>query len=358
MLPKLSSVSTISTSVSTETLPIALFIINGESNSGGYALNSQAPSNEIGVRSEVKILNNTTLTFENLNIGVNNLIDHSGLSNGVTHGFELALANAVRDGYLKFSEVYLVKTGHGGSQISQWLEGGEFWNKFVERINASKTILNSQYKVPQTFVIYSQGINDAIASVNATTWKNATTDHLLKIRKKLGYVPILMTKFMSPYSSYNTQIDNIATSSSFNLAISATSASLRDANHWDYNGFITIFDRMIPQINYIKNNYSLLQNNATFDYLINNSGSFITASQSTGSQSSGSGASNVTGSVTWGSFVNSLQSGSFLNMNGSIPAGATSTQAINAQQPFSILVDYLSPFESTDATVVYLDDVL
>ena len=46
---------TITSSITKRT---ALFIINGESNSGGYALNSQAPSNEIGIRNEIKILNN------------------------------------------------------------------------------------------------------------------------------------------------------------------------------------------------------------------------------------------------------------------------------------------------------------
>ena len=62
-----------------------LVVINGESNSGGYALNSEASPRELGRRRSVKILNNTTLaTFDDLDIGVNNLVGHTGLANGVT----------------------------------------------------------------------------------------------------------------------------------------------------------------------------------------------------------------------------------------------------------------------------------
>lgn len=37
-----------------------LFIFNGESNSGGQALNSAASPSELGIKSNVQILNNTT----------------------------------------------------------------------------------------------------------------------------------------------------------------------------------------------------------------------------------------------------------------------------------------------------------
>ena len=332
---------------------VALFVINGESNSGGYALNSQAPSNEIGVRNEVKILNNSSFVFEDLNIGVNNLIDHAGLSNGSTHGFELPLANAVRDKSIDFSEVYLVKTGQGGSRIGEWGVSGTYYQKFVQRVDSAKTILKRQGKTPIIFVIYSQGINDALASYSATVWRDSTISHFKRIRQKLGFVPILMTKFMSNYSTYNSQLDLIGTYNDFNIPIYTADATLRDPNHWDYFGFPTIFSRMIIHINRITNEYALSQNTAMYNYLSNNLTSTVTSVSSGGGNS---GTVNTAGVVSWTGFVNSLQSNDFLQMNGSTPAGAKSSNTINAQQPFSIIVEYLNLAEA-DAIVVYFDDV-
>lgn len=97
-----------------------LVIINGESNSGGYALNSEALSSELLPRSAVQILDNTGLaTWQDLDIGTNNLVGHSGLSNGSTHGFELELANRAETDSFYNEPVYLVKTGQGGSTIAQ-----------------------------------------------------------------------------------------------------------------------------------------------------------------------------------------------------------------------------------------------
>lgn len=100
---------------------VPLIIIVGESNSGGYALNSELSSSELLARPAVQILNNNTLVFEDLQIGVNNLIGHSGLSNGPTHGMESGLANSIESGLnWGVDQIHLVKTGQGGSQVSQW----------------------------------------------------------------------------------------------------------------------------------------------------------------------------------------------------------------------------------------------
>ena len=76
-----------------ERRPKLLVIITGESNSGGFALNSEATTEEVAPRSAVQILDNDVLAFRPLDIGTNNLLGHAGLKPTETHGFELELAN-------------------------------------------------------------------------------------------------------------------------------------------------------------------------------------------------------------------------------------------------------------------------
>jgi Carbohydrate esterase, sialic acid-specific acetylesterase len=225
-----------------------LVIINGESNSGGYALNSEAPSGEKGVQSQVQILNNTTLIFEDLNIGGNNLIDHAGLSNGVTHGFELELAiRAITGGY--YNNVHLIKTGQGGSQISQWNVGGGYFNKFDERITAAKTLIDfSDYNI---IILFSLGINDAISGTNVSTWKTNVTNHFVNMRSEIGQgdIPIIMTEFQgmggTGYPTYCTAIQELAASISNVYSIDVTGAGLRDTNHWNYIGMKSVAGEML-----------------------------------------------------------------------------------------------------------------
>ena len=224
-------------------------IINGESNSGGYALNAEAQSLELQPRPSVKILNNTSLTsFDTLQIGVNNLVGHSGLSNGSTHGFELELANRadVRPFYI--TPVYLTKTGQGGSQIAQWETGQLYWTTFLSRINASKTLLvGISYR---TVVLFSLGINDAIAGTNVTSWKAAVQAHFVKIRAELGATtPIVMTEFQgmggTGYPAFTAAIQEIAADDPYTYSISASGAGLRDTNHWNYAGMKLVAGRML-----------------------------------------------------------------------------------------------------------------
>jgi hypothetical protein len=77
---------------------VPLIIFNGESNSGGYADNSEALPSELAPRPSVQILDNIGLaSFLDLDIGTNNNVDHLGLSN-TSHGWELGLANSVEAG--------------------------------------------------------------------------------------------------------------------------------------------------------------------------------------------------------------------------------------------------------------------
>lgn len=225
------------------------FIFTGESNSGGYAPNSSATVGELSAQSQVQILNNTSLAFEPLHIGVNNLIGHTGLS-GPYHGFELDLANAITAGRLMPSLAYLCKTGQGGSVVADWDVAGAYWTAAVSRVSAAKanfTALNKQF-VPIIFI--SLGINDAIAGTDIPTWIAAVQDLLSRWRALVGAnTHIIATKFdasLTVRTAINNAWDSIAASDPLTFAIDTTGASnIGDANHWDYAGLKLVTERLI-----------------------------------------------------------------------------------------------------------------
>jgi len=228
-----------------------LIVINGESNSGGYALNSEAQAGELDVCAAVKILDNTGLSaFQDLDIGTNNLVGHAGLSNGTTHGFELELSNRAEVRPFYRQPCYLVKTGQGGSTIAQWADGQSYWNTFKARVDAAKALLSGvQYR---TFILFSIGINDAIAGTNVNTWKTAVQAHFANMREELGATtPIIMTEFQgmgsggNQYASYNTAIQEIAAADPYTYSVNTSGAGLRDVNHWNYAGMKQVAGAML-----------------------------------------------------------------------------------------------------------------
>lgn len=228
-----------------------LIIIAGESNARGYALNSQATVGELEETSSVKILNNATRLFENLHIGVNSLVD-SGYVGADTHSIELGLSNMAESGYFGQNPIYLVKTGQGGSKIDEWDIGDAYYVEMKVRVNAAKDLIVSiTGKSPTMYLFYTQGINDAIAMTNINTWKAATIAHLNQIKTDLGYMRIAITKFEAPMTArddYNTAIDEICASEINTLAISTLGLSIRDTNHWDYEGMKILAKRAINKL--------------------------------------------------------------------------------------------------------------
>lgn len=230
------------------------FVITGESNSGGIGLNSDASGAELAARSSVQIMNLTSglFGFEDLDIGTNNLRDHAGLEGyyANSHGFELQLANSTEAHFFPDHEqVYLVKTGQGGSQVAQWTVGNGtgYWTKFLERTSAAKSQIPAEGR--QWVVWMSLGINDAIAGVATSTWKTAMVAHIDKIKADLPGSIVIMTQFQSMtnqsgYATYNAVMDEIAAQQSNVFVVSATGAGLRDTNHWSYAGLKTVASRM------------------------------------------------------------------------------------------------------------------
>ena len=227
--------------------PKLLVIINGESNSGGFALNSEATAEELATRSAVQILDNDALVFRPLDIGTNNLLGHAGLKPTETHGFELELANRAERLPKESLPVYLVKTGQGGSRIAEWAADGRYFQTFRSRIAAAKRLLADEQV--RTVILFSLGINDAIAGTPLEQWKPAVEEHLARLRKEIGGdTPIVMTRFMPRYAAYNAAIEELCTKVPGTSSVDTLDAPLRDPNHWSYAGMKLVAGRMLDRV--------------------------------------------------------------------------------------------------------------
>ncbi len=228
------------------------FVITGESNSGGIGLNSAATAGEVASRSSVQILELTSgnFLFENLDIGTNNLRDHTGLGGyyDTSHGLELGLANNTEAHYFPDNEqVYLIKTGHGGSQVSEWNYAGTYFTKFLQRTAAAKTQLDADRK----WVVWmSIGINDGISGTNINTFKTNLTTYIDNIKADLPGAIIIMTQFQSMpassgYPTINTALADVAALEPNVYVVDTTTATGTDgANHWTYAGLKTVASLM------------------------------------------------------------------------------------------------------------------
>lgn len=237
-----------------------LFIVSGESNAGGRANNEFASSAELAPRS-LKILNNANGTFEALDIGTNNLINHDALTCCGTHGVELQLANSYDSSYFSPHACYLVKCGQGGTQINQWEPGDAAYDTMVARVALSISLIQAQTgQTPILIWLYSQGINDMIAAVAPATWKAATETLFSNMRGEfddiIGYpvsTTILVTRFdgLTPNDlDYETVIGELESEVSECFVFSTLchyadcSDYLLDANHFQYKAFKQLIREM------------------------------------------------------------------------------------------------------------------
>lgn len=218
-----------------------LYIIAGESNSGGLGLNSDIPAAELQPNPKVQIWNNDASGFNPLQIGANNLRGHAGLT-GVSnidttrHGLERSLAlDAVRP-------IWLVKAGQGGSTIGEWAANGAYSNTLATRANAAIAAMQAMRFRPLPIFIWWLGVNDAIAGTPPATWKTSTEAHFARVRTLLGSnTQIYALKLMlnTPAKvAINQQIDLLAGPNTYVINVSAADGMVQsDTNHWTAQGF-------------------------------------------------------------------------------------------------------------------------
>lgn len=245
--------SVINYPINTDTV---LFIFNGESNSGGYASNGDPTAYELSARSSIQILNNTTLAFQDLDIGTNNLIGHNGLTANATHGWEIGLANAIEAGIItNKSQVHLVKTGQGGSYIKAWSQLTTYPFYFTQRVDAAISALNTAGKTYQIVVFFSLGINDNGQVITDTEWRTEVETWFAAIRTRYGAnVSFVMTKFFGAFTKFDDQMDAIAAADSKVKTVVTTGEPLvpigQDGfgdRHWNYAAMKDICNSMLYQ---------------------------------------------------------------------------------------------------------------
>lgn len=326
-------------------VPVIIFV--GESNSGGYALNTDLTAGQRAVRSAVKILNNTSLLFESLDIDTNNLIGHTGLTANATHGWENGLATSVEAGEWGFNPVYLIKAGQGGSVISEWGTTGAYFTTLVTRVNAAYAAIRALGKQPLPFIWYSQGINDAIANTAAATWKAATKVHLTNLRNVIGFAPVITPEFMAGRESYTAALNELANEYPFIFVVSSLSAGLRDVNHWNAAGMALLASRMsatsISKVGTSTTPYTLA--------------AILGVSRYAGATSS-TPYTLPDGAITFTGLTNAAinTASGEIQSTGAVPSGGRDTFAVNATAAFKYEWDVQATGGYTDTVVVLLDD--
>ncbi len=222
-----------------------LFLFYGESNAEGLASDLDATAPELASTDALRLLNPANLLIEDMDIGFNNYRGEGQEEPTFRHGWELQLANRVRENTFSVSQVHLVKSGFGGKTVAQLSNPSDCWTALTTRMNAALAIDPTLNPI----LFYSQGINDSIAGTNIATWKASTVALFAAIRALYGAdMPIIWPKLMTGYSTFNTAIDEVAASIENCWTVETTDLSLEDSFHWDYAGMKTMADRMIDKL--------------------------------------------------------------------------------------------------------------
>lgn len=219
-----------------------LIVLFGESNSGGIAPNSSATAYELAPR-KVKILNNSTLQFEALDISANNLIGHIGLEAYASnsHGMENEIANKFDANYWNnLYDIYIVKAGAGGSKVAEWQSGGQYYQTFKTRLNTAINLLFQNEPINVKFML-TLGINDKLAGTSTTNYKNGLKNLIKNIKADFNFriwLKLMTFEFVtsSAANCYTTQINEVAKETLMNTFDTQYCTVLNDGNHLDYFG--------------------------------------------------------------------------------------------------------------------------
>lgn len=229
-----------------EPLDVILLMMAGESNSRGFAANTELLPGELVVRTIELIGDESPTAFVALDVGTNN----SSVDFATRHGLEVSIANLYEDGQFGPYDCKLVKCGQGGARIAQWNVGGSFWNTMLARKNAAETEvagLNYRWKL-----FWHQGINDGLDSLPVATWKAATIAHFAALRTLIPGLeiafPSFPSSFAASYPSYAAAHEEICDEDPLTYYVDATDAGLNDANHFNAAGYKTIGPRLLAAL--------------------------------------------------------------------------------------------------------------
>lgn len=234
--------------ISKPTRPI-LIAFGFESNSGGQVLNSDATVDERAESNVTRILNPLTLELENLHIGVNENLSHSGIAPHTTHGWHLQLNERMKAHTFVQPRLYIVEFGQGGSRASQWVDGSGDRNIMTTRYNAAISTVTAETGLdPRVFFFGSWGINDAIAGTDPDSFKTSyleLLDYIDGIHVVEGY---MVDVIFDIYPTYRTVINQMAVDRSNIYLQDMQGKQQDDANHLGYLGMKAQTDEKVNTI--------------------------------------------------------------------------------------------------------------
>lgn len=215
---------------------VRIFLINGQSNSVGYADNIDMDPSEEVPYDHFKIWNGNA--FVSLEIGVNNK------ASGVDyHGVELGLALNLQS-YFPDDTFYLVKDGKGGRPIAYFSPNGDEVRLYYNTRKVLRDALNNLIasgKIPYVYMLWHQGENDA--QYGYTTYEDELRELFNLWDNTYAYdtpkvIPSLLLNSPNTGRVAVNAIFETVVSESSNLAISASSyLDEKDSSHWSYQGF-------------------------------------------------------------------------------------------------------------------------
>lgn len=238
-----------------------LIIKWGDSISGAYGLNSDATANELAVKTRVKIWDNINNDgFDDLQIGVNNVLDHSGIVPPQTtscNGWELELTNLVYNQNF-VNTLYLVTTGQGGSSSDLWLNNSTIWQKFNTRVSGAIAAIGNA-KPLKIYIVGSMGINNCIQGVSyVNAYPSDMTTIVSNMRGIVGNdAKIIICKIhtvgtIDPFNTYketlNTDLLTLAGTLPNFYRIDTGLVDLVDAYHPSYAGNKIMADIMFGAV--------------------------------------------------------------------------------------------------------------
>lgn len=238
--------------------PNPIIVISGDSHAGGRGENNMLTNYELSPRRSLMIFNNNSLKFERLDVGTNNLINHQGLSDNLTHGLENGLANATDSGFFNRKPIYFLKAGSGSARIN-WYNNEKFlymgvnaWVQLKNRLDSAIKLLTVNGVKPPVILIWSIGTNDSNADMDSHSWKDSNKVFLNKFRFYFGGVktPIFLTKMATKvpteFFEYNKRVDEITKElpNCYPVFTGDATTISTDHYHWDYRGFRLIGSRI------------------------------------------------------------------------------------------------------------------
>ena len=182
---------------------VKLFLLTGQSNATGAALNSAATTLELSEHNNFKIFQENN-AFANLSISGNNNYSQ----NSVTHGLELGLSEILSN-----EVVYMAKLGLGSTSITSHLPNyiGDVYARWKNNfVDPAISYLESQNIDYEIIVVYWQGEEDAKTEVASLLYSDRFDELITLYKSNWGAnVKIRIMEINAAATPYSTTINDV-----------------------------------------------------------------------------------------------------------------------------------------------------